>query len=125
MEHEPLRLGRISKKMENALKADFGDDIFLYIEEKTLSSFAEKWPSDYLKKVEEIGKIIKKALYIGLSDDEKTLYLIDEYITKTGFRKVVVEFVKQKEGWSLKEMSSLTEKSLEELWKKAKIYRLT
>lgn len=125
MEHEPLRLGRISKKMENALKADFGDDIFLYIEEKTLSSFAEKWPNDYLKKVEEIGKIIKKALYIGLSDDEKTLYLIDEYITKTGFRKVVVEFVKQKEGWSLKEMSSLTEKSLEELWKKAKIYRLT
>lgn len=124
MEHEPLKLGRISKKMETAMKADFGENIFLYIEEKTLSFFAEKWPQDYLKKVEEVSKIIKKSLYIALSDDEKTIYLIDEYIVKNGFQKVVLIFNKKKEGWALEDMSCLNNSLLEKIWKSAKIERL-
>lgn len=124
MEHEPLKLGRISKKMESALKADFGEDIFLFIEEEKLSSFALRWPNDYLKKVEEISKIIKKAIYIGLSDDGKILYLIDEYIVKDGFRKVIVEFNKKEEGWALLDMSSLSANHLEEILKNSRIHRL-
>lgn len=110
--------------METILKTDFGENIFLFIEEEKLSSFAERWPNDYLKKVEEINKIIKRAIYIGLSDDEKTFYLIDEYIVKNGFRKVFVEFGKKKEGWALVEMSSLTPEHLEKIWKNTKIHRL-
>lgn len=110
--------------MEVAVHANFGDNIFIYVKEETLAKFASRWPSDYLKKVEEVSRLLKKALYIAYDESQKRLYLIGEYIVKGGFQKVVVDFVEEKEGWFVGDIVSLSEKKLQDIWSNAKIYYL-
>lgn len=124
MDHEALKLGRISKPMETAIKENFGDNIFIYVSEEKLSLFATRWPNDYLKKVEEISRIIKKAHYIAYDENKKNLYLIDEYIVKCGFQKVVLELHQEKEGWFVEDIVSLSDKKLESIWSSSKINHL-
>ena len=98
MDKDPVRIGRINIKVEKALGYDFGENIFCYISEEKLREFASRWPSGYLKKVEESAHIMKNPLYVGIDTKNKRLYYIKEYlVNNSSFKKacLVLSFAKQ------------------------------
>ena len=96
MDKDPVRIGRINIKVEKALGYDFGENIFCYISEEKLREFASRWPSGYLKKVEESAHIMKNP--VGIDTKNKRLYFIKEYlVNNSSFKKacLVLSFAKQ------------------------------
>lgn len=112
MDKDPVRIGRINIKVEKALGYDFGENIFCYISEAKLREFASRWPSGYLRKVEESAHIMRNPLYVGIDTKNKRLYYIKEYLVNNSFfRKacLVLSFEKQ---LSLIDIVSLDEKKM-------------
>lgn len=112
MDRDPVRIGRINIKVEKALGYDFGENIFCYISEEKLREFASRWPSGYLKKVEESAHIMKNPLYVGIDTKNKRLYYVKEYIVNnSAFKKacLILSFEKQ---LSLMDIIALDEKKM-------------
>lgn len=120
MTKEPVRIGRINAKTEKALEIDLKENIFCYITEARLREFVNKWPKDYLRKLEEASNIIKEPLYAGIDEENKLLYLIKDYIVKgKSFKKagLVMSFKGQLQ---IQDIISFDDKKLEELSKNTK-----
>lgn len=90
MNEQPVRLGRISRGIEKAVGKDFGDDIWVYVRNEELDRLARNWPTSYLARLEESGRIIKNPDYVAYDDQGKILYFIKEYFHEGIFKKVVL-----------------------------------
>ena len=89
MNNDPVRIGRISARVEKALGHDFGENIFCYITEAQLREFSTRWPEGYLKKVEEASRIMKEPQYVGIDEKSGLLYYVKEYlIGNSHFKRV-------------------------------------
>lgn len=123
MEEEPVRLGRISRTIEKTLDKDFGDEIWIFILSRDLDSLANRWPKNYIARIEEAGRIIKKPDYVAYLEEGKTLYLIKEYFKEGVFKKVLLEIVFERQ-WHLKGIRLLEETMLKEIIGKSQLKRV-
>ncbi len=120
MDQEPVRLSRLSKALEKTVGVDFGADVFVYLSEEDLRHMSELWASSYLLKIEEASKIIRSPLYAAYDGKSHKLYLIKEYVTAEGFKKVALEIAKEGQ-WHLKKIYGLTPEKAKELGALAQI----
>jgi len=98
MNKDPVKIGRVSARIEKALGFNFGENIFCYITEDKLRELSARWPDKYLKKVEEATNIMKEPLYVGIDTTNKKLYFVKEYLVKNQFFKkacLVLDFSRQ------------------------------
>ena len=67
-----LRLGRISKKVEEKMGIALASDVSIYLLEVTLNAYACEYPESYLTLVEEIANVIRKpdAFYFEQEKEE-------------------------------------------------------
>jgi hypothetical protein len=106
MDQEPVKLGRINRAVEKALKEDFGEEVWIYLLAEDLDKMASKWPTIYLSRISEASKIIKTPDYAAYLEKEDTLYFIKEYLKDGHFQKVALS-VKKEGQWHLKELFTL------------------
>jgi hypothetical protein len=123
MNEEPVRLGRISRGMEKALGKDFGDDIWIYVTGGDLDRLASHWPTNYLARLEECGRILKNPDYLAYAEKEELLYFIKEYFKDNLFKKVVV-ILKNEKQWHLKELVVLDEPLLNKITSESLLKRV-
>lgn len=123
MNEDPVKLGRISTRLEKGAKQNFGDSIWVYVGSKELDELAEKCPAGYLARLSEAGKIIKDPDYLSYQEAGKTLYLIKEYLQGGQFRKVVLE-LHQEGQWYFKGLYSLSQDKADSLAIEGGIVRL-
>jgi hypothetical protein len=114
MDQEPVKLGRINRAVEKALKEDFGEEVWIYLLAEDLDKMASKWPSVYLSRISEASKIIKSPDYAAYLPKENTLYFIKEYLRDGHFQKVALA-VKKEGQWHLKELYALKEEESKRL----------
>ncbi|MCH3909970.1 MAG: hypothetical protein LKF75_04245 [Bacilli bacterium] len=90
MKTDYVKLGRIPKSVERKLDVDFGEGIFVYVNDERLNEFTKEYPTSYLVKLEEASKILKHADFASY-DGKDRLYLFKEYVKEAHFYKVVLE----------------------------------
>lgn len=76
MDKEPIKIGRLSLKIEKKAGWDLTDP-FVYLENEAADKLAEKRPKDYLRIIERAGEIIRKPDFLYSSDG--TLKLVRAY----------------------------------------------
>lgn len=108
MEEINLKIGRINRRIEKTIGHDFGPDVAVYLSNASLDELAAKWPSTYLGRIEEMGRILISPDYASYSAERKTLFLIKEYLRNGHFCKVVME-IEEQDTLSMKHLSNLTE----------------
>ena len=114
MDDTSLKIGRVSRKIEKAVNHEFGEDVGVYLDNKTLDELANKWPDAYLGRIQEMGRIIASPDYASYCTARKVLFLIKEYLHDGQFRKVVMEIVD--EGHlSMKLVYNLTDTKAKEI----------
>lgn len=123
MNHEPVRLGRLSRAIENALGVPFEGDVFVYILAADVDEMAKEWPQVYLKRLEEASMIIRHCDYASYLKEKETLYLIREYLKDGIFTKVALELVHAGQ-WHLKGIFALNNEKTKELYFAAGIERI-
>ena len=124
MTKDPVKIGRINAKIEKALEIDLKDNIFCYITESRLREFVNKWPKDYLKKVEEASNIIKEPLYAGIDEENKLLFLIKDYIVNRKCFKKACLIMDFKGQLQILDIIPFDDKKLEELSKHSRIAKV-
>ena len=69
-----LKIGRINKRMEEAMAISLASDMAIYVEDAMLDQLARDYPSSYLLILEEIKEAIRKpdAFSFSLKKNELT-----------------------------------------------------
>jgi hypothetical protein len=95
-----IKIARVRIAIEKAVEASFDGDPFVWLTEKKLDEMAGKHPSDYLRRIEYIARVINKPDYARFDPKTKTLALIREDIsTDESFVKTVVELSRDGGRW--------------------------
>lgn len=123
MEEVALKIGRINRKIEKALEYEFSSDVSVYLSNVTLDEMAAKWPTTYLGRVEEMGKIVASPDYASYSSIRKRLYLIKEYLRAGRFCQVVMEIEEEKKFF-VRSLSTLTEVACQKIDQESPIKRI-
>jgi len=123
MEEVALKIGRINRKIEKAIAHEFGPDVAVYLSNATLDEMAAKWPTTYLGRVEEMGRIIATPDYASYCAGSKRLYLIKEYLRAGRFCQVVMK-IEEAEKLSLRNLSNLTESVCQKIDQESPIKRV-
>ena len=123
MEEITLKIGRINRRIEKALGHEFGSDVSVYLTNATLDEMAAKWPTTYLSRVEEMGKIVASPDYASYSPTGKRLYLIKEYLRAGHFCQVVMEIEEEKKLF-LRNLTNLTEATCQRINQESPIQRV-
>ena len=123
MEEITLKIGRINRRIEKALGHEFGSDVSVYLTNVTLDEMAAKWPTTYLSRVEEMGKIVASPDYVSYSPTGKRLYLIKEYLRAGRFCQVVMEIEEEKKLF-LRNLTNLTEATCQRINQESPIQRV-
>lgn len=87
----PLKLGRISRKVEKALGLSLVCDVNIYLPQPQLDQLAASRPHDYLKRLDEISGICRDPDYVRYDESNDTFIYLKEYIKDGVFLKVAVD----------------------------------
>ena len=123
MEEVTLKIGRINRRIEKAIGHEFDTDVAVYLSNATLDEMADKWPTTYLGRVEEMGRIVASPDYASYSSEGKRLYLIKEYLRAGRFCQVVME-IEEKGPLFLRSLSNLTEAACQKIDQESPIKRV-
>lgn len=123
MDNEPIKIGRIKRGIEKALRYDLGEDVSVYVDEKCLRALAIAHPSDYLRRIEGSKEIISFPEYASVDKEGKTLFLIKDYFSKHRFIKMYAKIVFDK-TWMLQEVEPLDEKTLSKIEEGGQLFRV-
>ena len=93
-----IKLGRVSKNIEDAISTSLIGDVFIYISGKNLKSFAICYPKDYLRRLEVVKDIIIRPHYASYDKEEGIIYLFRAYY-KNGIFKTYVIKIKKEDCW--------------------------
>ena len=111
MEHEAIKIGRIKREIEKAVKADLGEDVDVYASQGFLDDLARKHPSDYLHILDEASSILRHPHYVGYDAANQELLCLRDYIAKDSFVKVALVITKS-ERWFIQGISAAEEKKI-------------
>ena len=67
----PIRLSRIPRGVERSHGLSLSGDLFVYVDDSTLSSLAQNRPSSYLKTLEEASSVITHPDFSSFSAKEE------------------------------------------------------
>lgn len=67
----PIRLSRIPRGVERSHGLSLSGDLFVYVDEPTLNTLAERKPSSYLKTLEEASSVIAHPDFSSFSSKEE------------------------------------------------------
>jgi len=123
MNEQPVRLGRISRNVEKAVGKDFGADIWVYVRNEELDHLARSWPTSYLTRLEESGRIIKNPDYVAYDEKKKILYFIKEYFHEGIFKKVVLS-LQDDIQWHFLDLAVLNEAILSKILSESPLKRV-
>lgn len=118
MDHESLKIGRLSRAVEKALPLSPSEgDVNIYMDKKSLNQLANEKPDGYLRRIEEISNIIKHPHYVRFDEANDNLLYMREYIINGSFVKIGV-FLKhagRPKLWRFSRFSILSPEELKRL----------
>ena len=85
MDNIDVKIGRLSKGMEDCLSIHIPGDVFVYIRNKKLNELAITHPSDYLRRMEVVRDILSRPHYCGYEKDTNTIFLFRTYYKNDAF----------------------------------------
>ena len=92
MEDEPLRIGKIKKKVERTLGFSFPGDRSLLVSQTYLDELARRKPNSYLTYIEEATSIVGDPDFVSFEIEKETLTYYRTYFDKD-FVVVGVTFI--------------------------------
>ena len=92
MEEEPLRIGKIKKKVERTLGFSFPGDRSLLVSQTYLDELARRKPNAYLAYIEEASSIVNDPDFVSFEIEKETLTYYRTYFDKD-FVVVGVTFI--------------------------------
>ena len=92
MEEEPLRIGKIKKKVERTLGFSFPGDRSLLVGQTYLDELARRKPNAYLAYIEEASLIVNDPDFVSFEIEKETLTYYRTYFDKD-FVVVGVTFI--------------------------------
>ena len=92
MEEEPLRIGKIKKKVERTLGFSFPGDRSLLVSQTYLDELARRKPNSYLTYIEEASLIVNDPDFVSFEIEKETLTYYRTYFDKD-FVVVGVTFI--------------------------------
>ena len=69
----PLRLGRIPRAVERGHKLSLSGDLFVYVDQGTLSALTERKPDTYLRTLEEASSVISHPDFTAFSSSTERI----------------------------------------------------
>ena len=84
----PIKLGRITKKVEDVLELRLTSDTSIYMEAKDADYLASRRPHDYLKVLESVGRLLRCPDFVLLTQDGKKIIYARVYRKEDSFRTV-------------------------------------
>ena len=104
--NQSIKIGKISKKMEEAFNLAFASDINVYIRPAFLDALAARRPESYLKTIEEMKSIIKNPDIIYYSKDDTCFGFFRLYPSSSGFQVILIKVSPQgrPKVWAVEEM---------------------
>ena len=87
------------------------------------SSLARSWPTSYLTRLEESGRIIKNPDYVAYDEKERILYFIKEYFHEGVFKKVVLSLQDDLQ-WHFLDLTVLNEAILNKILSESPLKRV-
>lgn len=104
MEMEPLKIGRISRRIEKALGRLYEGDVYVRIAEETLRSLVAKYPTRYLAAIENAKETIKDPDFAAYG--EGRIVLARAFLTGGKIRYLAIT-IKEDGGFWLERMGGL------------------
>lgn len=101
---EPLKIGRISRRIEKALGRLYEGDVYVRIAEETLRSLVAKYPTRYLAAIENAKETIKDPDFAGYG--EGRIVLARAFLTGGKIRYLAIT-IKEDGGFWLERMGGL------------------
>ncbi len=92
VEEEPLRIGKIKKKVERTLGFSFPGDRSLLVSQTYLDELARRKPDAYLAYIEEASSIVSDPDFVSFEIEKETLTYYRTYFDKD-FVAVGVTFI--------------------------------
>lgn len=92
VEEEPLRIGKIKKKVERTLGFSFPGDRSLLVSQTYLDELARRKPDAYLAYIEEASSIVSDPDFVSFEIEKETLTYYRTYFDKD-FVVVGVTFI--------------------------------
>ena len=124
--NQSIKIGKISKKMEEAFNLAFASDINVYIRPAFLDALATRRPESYLKTIEEMKSIIKNPDIIYYSKTNTCFGFLRLYPSAQGFLVVFIKVSPQgrPKVWAVEEMRRVGDAECKELLKVGVFRRL-
>lgn len=85
MENTDVKIGRLSKGVEDCLSIHIPGNVFVYIRGKKLNELAIAHPTDYLRRMEVVRDILFRPHYCGYEEDTNTIFLFRTYFKNDAF----------------------------------------
>lgn len=126
MNNQSIKIGKISKKMEDAFGLAFASDINVYIRPDFLDALAARRPESYLKTIEEMKSIIKSPDLIYYSKENTCFGFLRLYPSSKGFLVILIKISPQgrPKVWAVEEMRRVGDSECKDLLKLGEFRRL-
>ena len=84
----PLKLGRITRKVEEVLELRLTSDVSIYMDAYEVNRLATHRPRDYLKVLESVGRLLRRPDFVLITPDQKKIVYARVYRKEDTFRTV-------------------------------------
>lgn len=88
MNEPPLKLGRITRKVEEVLELRLTSDVSIYMDAYEVNRLATHRPHDYLKVLESVGRLLRRPDFVLITPDQKKIVYARVYRKEDTFRTV-------------------------------------
>lgn len=109
MEEEDIRIGKIEREVEKAIRHTLTSDVHLYVSETTLNRMARCHPKDYLRLLEKAKECVVQAEFARMDEGETRLEYAKTHFKNGTFGASIVAFVHEgkPKRWKLASLSVL------------------